>query len=126
MGQSVEEATIVDWLKQEGDTVAVGDPIFTIQTDKAEIECESTEAGVIRKILVQAGVEVPVFTVVALVGDANEALPDLSAYSTGASATATAAASSETSTQSVPSTVSTSSTQSIPSIAPSPQSAVSP
>ncbi|MBI2425893.1 MAG: 2-oxo acid dehydrogenase subunit E2 [Candidatus Hydrogenedentes bacterium] len=80
MGQSVEEATIVDWLKKEGDTVAVGDPIFTIQTDKAEIECEASESGVLRKILVPAGVEVPVFTVVALVGDAGEALPDLAAY----------------------------------------------
>ena len=76
LGQSVEEAEITQWLKKEGDTIALGEPIFTIQTDKAEIECESTAAGVLRKIIIAEGVEVPVLTVVALVGDANEALPD--------------------------------------------------
>ncbi len=77
LGQSVEEAEITQWLKKEGDTIALGEPIFTIQTDKAEIECESTAAGVLRKIIVAEGIEVPVLTVVALVGDANEALPDV-------------------------------------------------
>lgn len=76
LGQSVEEAEITQWLKKEGDTIALGEPIFTIQTDKAEIECESTAAGVLRKIIIAEGIEVPVLTVVALVGDANEALPD--------------------------------------------------
>jgi pyruvate dehydrogenase E2 component (dihydrolipoamide acetyltransferase) len=76
MGQSVEEAEIVTWLKQEGDSVNIGDALFTIQTDKAEIECESTAAGVLRKILVQPGIEVPVLSVVALVGSADEAVPD--------------------------------------------------
>jgi pyruvate dehydrogenase E2 component (dihydrolipoamide acetyltransferase) len=83
MGQSVEEAEIVEWLKQEGDAVEEGAPLFTIQTDKAEVECESTASGVLRKILVEAGVEVPVMTVVALVGEAGEALPDLSKYGAG-------------------------------------------
>jgi pyruvate dehydrogenase E2 component (dihydrolipoamide acetyltransferase) len=77
LGQSVEEAEITQWLKKEGDTIALGEPIFTIQTDKAEIECESTAAGVLRKIIIAEGIEVPVLTVVALVGDANEALPDV-------------------------------------------------
>jgi pyruvate dehydrogenase E2 component (dihydrolipoamide acetyltransferase) len=80
MGQSVEEASIVMWLKKEGETVAVGDPIFSIQTDKAEIECESTAAGVLRKIIVQPDVNVPVLTVVALVGAADEPMPDLAQY----------------------------------------------
>ena len=75
MGQSVEEAEIVTWIRKEGDVVRVGDPLFTIQTDKAEIECESTAAGVLRKILVQPGIEVPVLSVVALVGGADEPLP---------------------------------------------------
>lgn len=75
LGQSVEEATIVTWLKQEGDAIREGDAIYTVQTDKAEIEVESTASGVLRKILVEPGVEVPVLTVVALVGDASEALP---------------------------------------------------
>ncbi len=80
LGQSVEDAEITQWLKKEGDAVAHGEPIFTIQTDKAEIECESTAAGVLRKIIISEGIEVPVLTVVALVGQASEALPDLSQY----------------------------------------------
>ena len=80
MGQTVEEAEIVEWFKQEGDPVAEGEPIFSIQTDKAEVECESTASGVLRKIIVPPGVEVPVLTVVALVGTADEALPDLAQY----------------------------------------------
>lgn len=93
MGQSVEEASIVMWLKKEGDTVAQGEPLFTIQTDKAEIECESSAAGVLRKILVDADVMVPVLTVVALVGGADEPLPDLARYGAGKASTATASVS---------------------------------
>ncbi|HQL94642.1 MAG TPA: dihydrolipoamide acetyltransferase family protein, partial [Candidatus Hydrogenedentes bacterium] len=70
------DAEIVKWFKSEGDTVQEGDPLFSIQTDKAEVECECTASGVLRKILVPAGVEVPVLTVVALVGAADEALPE--------------------------------------------------
>jgi len=95
MGNSVEEAEIVKWFKNEGDAVKEGDPLFSIQTDKAEVECESTATGILRKILVPAGVEKPVLTVVALVGAADETLLDLSAYGVsggGAAAPATAAA----------------------------------
>jgi pyruvate dehydrogenase E2 component (dihydrolipoamide acetyltransferase) len=82
LGQSVEEAAIVEWFKREGDSVKQGEPLFSIQTDKAEIECESTADGVLRKILVEPDVFVPVLSVVALVGDAQESLPDLAAYET--------------------------------------------
>lgn len=80
LGQSVEEAAIVEWLKKEGDQVAKGDVLFTVQTDKAEIECESTADGVLRKVLLEPDIEVPVMTVVALVGEPDEPLPDLSQY----------------------------------------------
>ncbi len=83
MGNTVEEAEIVKWFKQEGDPVEAGEPLFSIQTDKAEVECESTASGVLRKILVPEGLEVPVLTVVALVGAASEPLPDLSQYGMG-------------------------------------------
>ena len=59
LGQSVEEAEITQWLKKEGDTIALGEPIFTIQTDKAEIECESTAAGILRTIIIAEGIEDP-------------------------------------------------------------------
>lgn len=88
MGNSVEEAEIVKWFKQEGDAVEMGDPLFSIQTDKAEVECESTASGILRKILIPEGVEVPVLTVVALVGGADEALPDLACYGKGGAVSA--------------------------------------
>jgi len=95
LGQSVEDAQIVSWLKQEGDAVKEGDALFTVQTDKAEIECESTASGVLRKILVSAGAEVPVLSVVALVGEAGEALPELAAPAPKAAATTPAVAPAE-------------------------------
>lgn len=80
LGQSVEEARITGWLKGEGDPVKKGEPLFTVETDKAEIEVESPEAGILRKIIVSEDAEVPVLTVVALVGTADEKMPDLTAY----------------------------------------------
>lgn len=92
MGNSVEEAEIVKWFKKEGDPVATGEPLFSIQTDKAEVECESTASGILRKILVPEWVEVPVLTVVALVGEADEAIPDQYTVATATAAPAIPAA----------------------------------
>lgn len=77
LGQSVEEAKIVEWYKAEGDTVAKGEPLFSVETDKAEIDCEATAAGVLRKILASPGEIVPVMQLVAYVGEANEPVPDV-------------------------------------------------
>ena len=55
LGQSVEEASIVEWYKKEGDAVRIGDAICSIQTDKAEVEYESPVEGVLRKILLETG-----------------------------------------------------------------------
>ena len=91
MGQTVEEAEIVQWFKQEGDLVEAGEPLFSIQTDKAEVECEATASGVLRKILVPAGQEVPVLTAVAYVGEADEAIPEGAAAAPVAASTQAAA-----------------------------------
>ncbi len=104
MGNTVEEAEIVNWFKQEGDPVETGEPLFSIQTDKAEVECESTASGIVRKILVTEGVEVPVLTVVALVGTADEPLPDLSQYGTSAGKDTGADAGAQTETPAVSAT----------------------
>lgn len=77
MGQSVEEASIVQWLKKEGERVEKGEPIASIQTDKAEIEYESPESGILRKIVVPTDELVPVMTVIALIGEADEPLPEV-------------------------------------------------
>ncbi len=79
LGQSVEEASIIQWYKREGDAVALGENLYSIQTDKAEIDVESPAAGILRRIVVDTDITVPVLTVVALIGTADEPLPELAA-----------------------------------------------
>jgi pyruvate dehydrogenase E2 component (dihydrolipoamide acetyltransferase) len=66
LGQTMEEGTIVEWLKQEGDPVSRGEVIYTTESDKATLEVEAPGKGFLRKILVHEGETVPVLTVVAL------------------------------------------------------------
>ena len=75
-GQMTEECTIVAWHKAEGDPVARGDVLFEIETDKANMDVEAFDEGVVLRILVGAGQTVPVNTVCAYVGMPGEALPD--------------------------------------------------
>lgn len=77
LGQSEETVKIVQWRKQLGDTVAKGDILFEIETDKAVLEVESFFAGTLLKILAGEGVTVPVQTTVAFVGDPGETVPDV-------------------------------------------------
>jgi pyruvate dehydrogenase E2 component (dihydrolipoamide acetyltransferase) len=65
LGETVIEGTILKWLKQEGDQVAVDEPLFEISTDKVDTEVPASEAGVLTKILVPEGSTVAVGTEVA-------------------------------------------------------------
>lgn len=76
LGQTMEEGAIVTWLKQEGDTVAKGDILFEIETDKANLEVESFFEGTLLKIYVREGITVPVNTIVGYVGEPGEKVPD--------------------------------------------------
>jgi pyruvate dehydrogenase E2 component (dihydrolipoamide acetyltransferase) len=71
-GQSMTEGTIVSWFKKEGDTVERGQPLLEIETDKANLDVESTEAGVLRKVFHTDGDVVPVLEVIAIIGTADE------------------------------------------------------
>ena len=71
----MEEGTIVRWLKNEGDKVQAKEILLEVETDKAVVEVEAGHDGTLRKILVPAGTTVPVRTRIALIGDANAALP---------------------------------------------------
>ncbi len=64
---SMEEGTIIAWLKQTGDEVAVGDELVEIETDKASMTYESDSAGTL-KILVGAGETLPIGETIATVG----------------------------------------------------------
>jgi pyruvate dehydrogenase E2 component (dihydrolipoamide acetyltransferase) len=78
-GQMTEECVLVAWHKREGDTVAKGDVLFEVETDKSNMDVEAFEEGVLLKRLVQEGQTVPVNAICAYVGELGEAIPDASA-----------------------------------------------
>jgi len=75
LGETVETSTIEKWLKKEGDTVAVGDILCEITTDKATLEVESYQRGTLLKIVAPTGVELPVGALIAVIGDPGETIP---------------------------------------------------
>ena len=68
---SMSEGTLVTWLKKVGDTIKVGDLIAEVETDKATMELESFDDGVLLYIGVQEGQAVPVDTTIAIIGEAG-------------------------------------------------------
>jgi len=68
MGDAMEEGTLLQWLKQDGETVSAGEVIAEIETDKSNVEIEAEDAGVLH-IQAQPGAVVPVGDVIALIGD---------------------------------------------------------
>ena len=76
MGYDMSEGTVVRWLVAEGADVNVGDPVAEIETDKAVVEYESVAEGVLRKIVVGEGTTVPVGQTIAIVGTADEDIPE--------------------------------------------------
>jgi pyruvate dehydrogenase E1 component beta subunit len=92
LSPTMEEGTLSKWLKQEGDTVKSGDVIAEIETDKATMEVEAVDEGVIGKLLVEAGTEgVKVNAKIAILLQDGESASDISA-STPAAAPAAAEA----------------------------------
>lgn len=67
MGESIAEATIIRWLKKEGDKIEKDEPLVEIATDKVDSEIPSTEAGIVSKILFAEGAVVKVGEPVALI-----------------------------------------------------------
>lgn len=65
LGSDMEAGTLVEWLVEPGDTVARGDIVAVVETQKGAIEIETFEAGVVESLVVQPGTEVPVGTVLA-------------------------------------------------------------
>ena len=68
LSDSMEEGTILQWLKQVGDEISVGDELVEIETDKANMAYESDVAGKLTEILVQEDETVPIGTPIARVG----------------------------------------------------------
>jgi pyruvate dehydrogenase E2 component (dihydrolipoamide acetyltransferase) len=72
LSDSMEEGTILQWLKQPGEAVAIGDELVEIETDKANMAYEADVAGTLSEILVQEGETVAIGTPIAVVGDSGD------------------------------------------------------
>ena len=80
LSPTMEEGTLAKWLVKEGDTITSGDIMAEIETDKATMEFEAVDEGVLAKILVAEGTdEVAVGTVIALIAEEGEEIGDIEA-----------------------------------------------
>lgn len=77
--ENMEEATIGGWLVSEGSQVEVGTPLCELITEKTTLDLTSESAGIVRQIVAPAKAVVPAGFILALIGDANEEIPDVSA-----------------------------------------------
>ncbi|MCK5285366.1 MAG: pyruvate dehydrogenase complex E1 component subunit beta [Alphaproteobacteria bacterium] len=78
LSPTMTEGNLVKWIKKEGDGVEAGDVIAEIETDKATMEVEAVDDGILGKIIVQAGtVNVPVNDVIAVLLDDGESVDDI-------------------------------------------------
>jgi pyruvate dehydrogenase E2 component (dihydrolipoamide acetyltransferase) len=71
LGLTMEEGTVSGWLKKTGDVVKKNEPLFSVSTDKVEMDVESSVDGTLGKIIVPAGETVKVGTVLAYVDDGD-------------------------------------------------------
>jgi pyruvate dehydrogenase E2 component (dihydrolipoamide acetyltransferase) len=91
LSPTMEKGNLAKWLKKEGDTVKSGDVIAEIETDKATMEVEAVDEGVLAKIVVPEGTaDVPVNQLIALIAGEGEDPKSVSAPSGGGTAPAQA------------------------------------
>src|SRR5437870_13814000 len=72
LSPTMEEGRLVEWKKQEGDAVAIGDVLAEVETDKAVMELVARAGGTLLKQLVSAGATVPVSQPIGWIGSAGE------------------------------------------------------
>jgi pyruvate dehydrogenase E2 component (dihydrolipoamide acetyltransferase) len=89
LSDAMETGKVIKWLKKVGEPVKGGDVIAEIETDKANVEIEAFGTGVLRKIIVEEGGQVPVGDLIGVIADPAD---DISSVAAGAAKPATAAA----------------------------------
>ena len=72
LGADMSAGTLAAWLKQPGDAVERGEIIAVVHTDKADVEVEVFASGVIERMLIEPGTEVPVGTPLAVIREEGE------------------------------------------------------
>jgi 2-oxoglutarate dehydrogenase E2 component (dihydrolipoamide succinyltransferase) len=75
VGESIVDARVAKWLKQEGDVVSAGDPLVELETDKIDLEVGAPQAGVLSRIQRKDGEDVKVGEVLGVIDEAAPALP---------------------------------------------------
>lgn len=75
LSSTMEIGTLLQWFKEEGDTVEIGEPLFEIMTDKINIEVEAYDDGILLKKYFDLDAQVPVNHVVGYIGEENEQVP---------------------------------------------------
>jgi len=77
LGDSSDEATVLKWLKAEGDSVQKGEQLLEIETDKTTVELEALDTGTLRKIVVAEGEMATVGQLLAVIGEPDEDISDV-------------------------------------------------
>lgn len=72
LSPTMEEGQLSRWLKKEGDSVSMGEPLAEIDTDKATMEMQALGNGVLRKILINEGESAPLGQLIAIIGEPDE------------------------------------------------------
>ncbi|MGC7318914.1 biotin/lipoyl-containing protein, partial [Mycobacteroides abscessus subsp. massiliense] len=75
LGESVTEGTVTRWLKQEGDTVEVDEPLLEVSTDKVDTEIPAPTSGVLTKIVAREDDTVEIGGELGVISEAGEAAP---------------------------------------------------
>ncbi len=75
LSDSMEEGTVLQWLKAVGDEIAVGDELVEIETDKANMAYEADIAGTLTEIVAEEGETLPIGSVIARIGDSDSSPP---------------------------------------------------
>lgn len=76
LGFNMSEGKLIKWYKKEGENIQKGEVLFSIETDKTNIDIEATGDGVLRKVLVEEGEKVPVTLPIAIIAGAGEAIEE--------------------------------------------------
>ncbi|WP_337954107.1 biotin/lipoyl-containing protein, partial [Mycobacteroides abscessus] len=76
LGESVTEGTVTRWLKQEGDTVEVDEPLLEVSTDKVDTEIPAPTSGVLTKIVAREDDTVEIGGELGVISEAGEAAPE--------------------------------------------------
>jgi pyruvate dehydrogenase E2 component (dihydrolipoamide acetyltransferase) len=77
LSDTMEEGVILKWLRKEGDKIKQGEIIAEIESDKADMELEAYDSGVLRKIVVPEGGKAPIGGLIAVIGEADEDIASL-------------------------------------------------